>query len=35
MHRCEVDSPARGILGCFLDTRADPNEMNRFALGDA
>jgi hypothetical protein len=35
MHRCEVDSPARGILGCFLDTRADPNEMNRFALSDA
>jgi len=32
--RGEVDGPARDILGCFLDTRADPDEMNRFALSD-
>jgi hypothetical protein len=33
-HDGEVDSPAGGVLGCFLDTRTDPDEMNCAALSD-
>src|SRR5262249_18527491 len=30
----EVDGSARGIFGCFFDTRSDPDKMNRPALSD-
>jgi hypothetical protein len=31
---CEVDGSSRGVFGCFLDARADPDEMNCPALSD-
>lgn len=34
MHDREVDSPACGVFGGFLDARADPDEMDRRTLSD-
>jgi hypothetical protein len=31
---CEIDSTARGVFGCFLDIRTNPDEVDCPALGD-